>query len=60
MLGENGVIARIVGFLTIAFLALKLLNLVTWSWWIVFSPMIFAVVLTIGILIGISVNPRRR
>lgn len=60
MLGENGVIARIVGFLTILFLALKLLNVVTWSWWIVFSPMIFAVVLTIGILIGISVNPRNR
>lgn len=60
MLGENGVIARIVGFLTILFIALKLLNVVSWSWWVVFSPMIIAALITVGILIGSSVNPRRR
>lgn len=40
--------------LTIIFIVLKVLDLVSWSWWIVFLPEIIAVVLyVIGFLIGL-------
>lgn len=29
---------------TIIFVALKLMGIITWSWWIVFSPLLFLVV----------------
>lgn len=44
--------------LTIAFVVLKLIGVITWSWWLVFMPEIIAVVLyaaflLIVILVGI-------
>lgn len=37
--------------LTIIFLILKLTNVITWSWWWVFSPMLFSVGLVLLIFI---------
>jgi general stress protein CsbA len=36
--------------LTLIFIVLKLLHLITWSWWAVFSPEIFSCI--VGILIA--------
>lgn len=46
LLGENGLIARIIGLLTVAFVILKLTNVIDWPWLWVLSPLIFAVVVT--------------
>lgn len=37
--------------LTITFVIAKLLNIITWSWWIVFTPTIILVVMYIILLI---------
>ena len=37
--------------LTIAFIVLKLCNVITWSWWLVLSPILCCLVL--GIVIGL-------
>lgn len=37
--------------LTIVFVVLKLLGVVSWSWWLVFLPEIIAVVIYVGIFI---------
>ena len=37
--------------LTIVFVVLKLLNVIDWSWWLVFSPMYVAVVLYTTVII---------
>ena len=37
--------------LTIIFLILKLTNVITWSWWWVFSPMLFSIGLALLIFI---------
>lgn len=38
------------GALTIAFIVLKLLNKISWSWWWVLSPLWISAILVIGIL----------
>lgn len=37
--------------LTVIFVIAKLLNIITWSWWLVFTPTIILVVLYIIVLI---------
>jgi len=39
-----------VGFLTILFIALKLLGVISWAWWIVLAPMWGSIIL-VGILV---------
>ncbi len=39
--------------LTIIFVVLKLIGVISWSWWLVFSPEIIAVVLYALFLIGV-------
>ena len=43
------------GLLTIAFVVLKLCSVITWSWWLVFSPLligigIWLVIVALGVL----------
>ncbi len=47
-----------VGLLTILFIALKLTNYITWSWWWVLSPIwvMFIVCILIFLVIGIAAN----
>lgn len=48
-------------FLTIIFVVLKLIGVISWSWWLVFMPEIIAVVLYILFVIGLcKVNSRAR
>lgn len=48
-------------FLTIIFVVLKLIGVISWSWWLVFLPEIIAAVLYILLIIGIcKVNSRTR
>ena len=42
-----------VGLLTIAFIVLKLTNVITWSWWWVLSPLWISTLLTVFILLVI-------
>lgn len=45
-----------VGLLTIVFITLKLLGVITWSWWWVLSPIwIVALLLLAALLIGILI-----
>ena len=44
-----------VGLLTIAFIILKLLNVINWSWWWVLSPLWISTGLVLLILIGILI-----
>jgi hypothetical protein len=37
--------------LTLIFVLLKVFDLITWSWWVVFSPAIFGIFL--GMVVGI-------
>lgn len=39
-----------VGLLTIVFIALKVLGKITWSWWLVLSPIWIAMALTLAIV----------
>ena len=43
------------GLLTIAFIILKLCNVINWSWWWVLSPILIDIGLTIIILIGFAI-----
>lgn len=49
--------------LTIIFIVLKVLDLVSWSWWIVFLPEIIAVVLYVTVfligLLGVGKTAKR-
>ena len=41
-----------IGFLellTLIFVVAKILSFITWSWWLVFTPIIFKVVLSLGV-----------
>jgi hypothetical protein len=42
-----------VGLLTIAFIVLKLLNVIDWSWWWVLSPIWISIIINIAIVIWI-------
>lgn len=56
-----------VGLLTIAFIVLKLLNLITWSWWWVLSPIwisagaviLVMLVVVLGAAIAIAIENLR-
>ena len=39
------------GLLTIAFIVLKLCDIINWSWWLVFLPLIIAIGLPIAIIL---------
>lgn len=41
----------IFGFLTCIFVVLKLLDVIAWSWWLVFLPLIISVVLVVVLFI---------
>ena len=41
------------GLLTIAFIVLKLCNVISWSWWWVLSPIWISAGLVIGTIIGV-------
>jgi hypothetical protein len=43
------------GLLTILFIALKLTNVITWSWWWVLSPIWISFGLVIGIVILVMI-----
>ena len=45
-----------VGLLTIAFIILKLLGKITWSWWWVLSPIWISVVIVIVVLFCIGIG----
>jgi membrane protein YdbS with pleckstrin-like domain len=45
-----------VGLLTIVFITLKLLGVITWSWWWVLSPIWISVGLAIGILLLVAIT----
>lgn len=51
---RNGGGAGFFSLLTIAFIVLKLTNVIDWSWWIVWSPLIggFGIHLFLGLLIA--------
>jgi hypothetical protein len=40
--------------LTLVFVAAKLFGAITWSWWLVFSPIIISVLLVVGVLVFAS------
>ena len=40
--------------LGLIFIALKLLGVITWSWWIVLAPLYFGLVLTILLFLGVT------
>lgn len=42
-----------VGLLTILFIALKLTDVITWSWWWVLSPLWISAAITAAILLGV-------
>ena len=46
--------------LTVVFVVLKLTELIAWSWWLVFSPLLivwgFALVVTLLIVLGVAIG----
>ena len=38
------------GVLTLVFVATKIFGFITWSWWLVFSPLLFGTVIVIGLV----------
>lgn len=44
-----------VGLLTIVFITLKLAGVITWSWWLVFLPMIISFGLWLIIMLGVLI-----
>lgn len=48
-----------VGLLTIAFIVLKLLNVIDWSWWWVLSPLWISTIIGIAIVIWIIIYLKR-
>lgn len=47
------------GLLTVAFIVLKLCNVITWSWWWVLSPIWIIVVLILLVIGGIWLISKR-
>ena len=43
------------GLLTVVFITLKLMEVITWSWWMVLSPIWIPATIAILILVGIFV-----
>lgn len=46
--------------LTIVFVALKLMDIITWSWWLVLLPEIIAVILYIVVFILAYIDGKRK
>lgn len=46
--------------LTIVFVALKLMDIITWSWWLVLLPEIIAVILYIVVFILAYIDEKRK
>ena len=44
-----------IGLLTIVFITLKLTGFITWSWWLVFLPMIISLGLWLIIVLGVLI-----
>ena len=44
-----------VGLLTVAFIVLKLCNVISWSWWWVLSPIWISAIITIVVLVGVII-----
>ena len=54
MSGKNNASSGGVGFfglLTILFIALKLLGKITWSWWLVLSPIIVSLIIVLILIL---------
>ena len=49
-----------VGLLTIVFITLKLLKVITWSWWWVLSPIWIDIILTIVIVAIVAIIEAKR
>lgn len=47
------------GLLTIVFIVLKVTEMVAWSWWIVFSPLAVAAVVTILAIVLLAILGQR-
>ena len=50
----GGVVKIVLISLLILFLGLKLFKVITWSWWIVFSPVLLYIIIMIIMIIGLS------
>lgn len=50
---SSGPAISFIGLLTIVLVVLKALGYLTWSWWLVFTPLIISVSLGILLIIGI-------
>jgi len=48
------------GLLTIAFIVLKLAHVINWPWWLVVSPLIFGLVISIFILLIVVIVLNRK
>lgn len=44
-----------VGLLTVAFIVLKLCDVISWSWWWVLSPLWISAIITIVVLVGVII-----
>jgi len=44
-----------VGLLTVAFVVLKLLDKITWSWWWVLSPLWISAAISLPICVGVGI-----
>ncbi len=47
---NNGISISLSSILTIIFVVAKLMNIIDWSWWLVFAPTIIAVSLSVLLL----------
>ena len=57
---ELNLVSSLVGFLTIALVALKLLGVLDWSWLWVTAPIWGVFLVTAGSVVGLMVATRRR
>lgn len=48
--GKSGVSIGFVGLLQLAFIILKLCNVINWSWWVVLIPLWIEIILIVGLI----------
>lgn len=48
--GKSGVSIGFVGLLQLAFIILKLCNVINWSWWVVLIPLWVEIILIVGLV----------
>ena len=51
--------ATFLELLTIVFIVLKLLGIISWSWWVVTSPLWFPLIVVVVILIVVAIIVQR-